>query len=100
MALGGERAHPAQQRVGQDRARRAALTEQVLLGEHEDDRLAVARRGLDAVEGVGQRDLDLVEAVLWQLGEDHEAARSLYRWILPVGVLGNSSTNSMKCGYS
>ena len=32
-------------------------------------------------------------------GIDFSRARNLKRWILPVAVLGNSATNSMKRGY-
>src|SRR4051794_26214327 len=36
VALGGERAHAGEQRVGQNRAGRAAPAQQVLLAQHED----------------------------------------------------------------
>src|SRR3954453_11331407 len=54
VALGGQRAHPAQQRVGQDRAGDAALPQQVGLREHEHDRLLLACGLLRALEGGGE----------------------------------------------
>src|SRR3954447_22046889 len=77
VALGGQRAHPAQQRVGQHRAGHAVLTEQVRLAEHEDDRLLVASRFLGALEGGGERGLDLGEVLHGRRGEDHASSRSL-----------------------